>query len=393
MSVSTAIRELMSRSSWIRRMFDEGLQLKQVHGERVCDFSLGNPNLEPPGRFTAALTEILQDPSPGKHRYMPNAGYPEVRRSVAEGVSREQETDLDADHLIMTCGAGGGLNVALKTILNPGDRVLAPAPYFTEYGSYAANHGGVLETVPGRDDFLPDMEALAARVTERTAAVIINSPNNPSGRIFPERTVGELGEMLERRCREVGRTVYLISDEPYRKIVFDGNRVPPVFPFYRNSMVVSSYSKDLSIPGERIGWLAVNPAADHARELVDGFILCNRILGFVNAPALMQRAVQRLQGKSVDVSLYQRKRDLLCDGLQELGYRFFRPQGAFYVLPEAPGGDDAAFVRELADQLILAVPARGFGAPGRFRLAFCVEDRVIEQSMRGFAAAMEKQKP
>ena len=391
MAISASVSRRIESASWIRKMFETGNALKAKHGaERVCDFSLGNPNMEPPEAFTTTLADILREETRGKHRYMPNGGYPEVRQRVAEYVSEEQQVELTGEHLILTCGAGGGLNVALKTIINPGDTILVSTPFFMEYASYVDNHGGVLQTVSGLANFEPDLDALAARITGKTAALIINSPNNPSGHVYPEETVRDIGKLLKEKSDRIGRAIYLISDEPYRKIVYDGTIVPPVFPFYTNSIIVSSYSKDLSIPGERIGWLAVHPAADEARELMNGIILCNRILGYVNAPALMQRAIERLQGYSVNIALYQHKRDLLCSGLSKLGYDFITPQGTFYLFPRAPGGDDMRFVEALQEELVLTVPGSGFGSPGYFRIAYCVDDQVIERSMKGFKRAIRK---
>lgn len=391
MAISERVRKRIESASWIRKMFETGNALKAKHGaEEVCDFSLGNPNVEPPEEFTSTLMDILHEEIRGRHRYMPNGGYPEVRQKVAEYVSGEQGVSLKGDHLILTCGAGGGLNVALKTIINPGDRVLVSTPFFMEYTSYVDNHGGVLETVPGLNNFEPDIDAIASRITDKTAALIINSPNNPSGHVYPEDTVQALGELLKKKSKETGRAIYLISDEPYRKIVYDSITVPPIFPLYKHSIIVSSYSKDLSIPGERIGWLAVNPATDDLDELMNGIILCNRILGYVNAPALMQRAIERLQGFSVNIELYQHKRDLLCDGLSKLGYDFIKPKGTFYLFPRAPGGDDMRFVQALQEELVLAVPGSGFGSPGHFRIAYCVEDEVIETSMQGFERTIRK---
>jgi aspartate aminotransferase len=389
MAISEQIRRRMESASWIRKMFETGNELRAEHGaHRVCDFSLGNPNMEPPEGFNSALMAIITNGVPGKHRYMPNAGYPEVRREVARGVSQEQQSPVEGDHIIMTCGAGGGLNVALKAIINPGDTVLVSTPFFMEYASYADNHGGVLESVQGGDAFEPCMDRIEAAINEKTAALIINSPNNPSGQVYSAEIIAALGRLLEEKSGETGRAIYLISDEPYRKLVYDGVNVPPIFPFYRNSMIVSSFSKDLSIPGERIGWLAVNPDADDAQDLIDAAILCNRILGYVNAPALMQRVIQQLQGCSIDVELYRAKRDRLCEGLAELGYEFIKPSGTFYLFPRAPGGDDMKFVQLLQEGMILTVPGRGFGYPGHFRIAFCVADDVIERSMEGFAAAI-----
>ncbi|KPJ89224.1 MAG: aspartate aminotransferase [Spirochaetes bacterium DG_61] len=386
MAIAFKIKEMMGRASWIRRMFDAGNTLKEQYGQdRVCDFSLGNPNMDPPPEFVETVVRIIRDEIPAKHSYMPNAGYPEVRKKVAEYVSSEQKVPLTGNHVVLTCGAGGGMNVVLKTLLNHGDRMLVSKPFFMEYAFYVDNHGGTLEPVEGKNNFDLDIDEIAAHITPTTTAVIINSPNNPSGMIYPESTIAALGEMLTKKSSEMGRSIYLVSDEPYRKIVYDGYVVPSVCGHYRNSIVVNSYSKDLSIPGERIGWVAVHPDADDAEDIINGMILCNRILGFVNAPALMQRVIYHLQGKSVDAEVYRRKRDLLCSGLEKRGYQFIKPKGTFYLLPKAPGGDDLKFVEALQEELILTVPGRGFGAPGYFRIAFCVNDGVIERSMEGFA--------
>ncbi len=384
---------MMGQSSWIRKMFETGARLRAEHGDdKVCDFSLGNPNLPPPALFQQALLRVVGAQAEGKHGYMPNGGYPWARQRVAERVAVEQGVRLTAEHLIMTCGAGGGLNVALKTLLNPGDTVLASTPCFMEYRFYADNHGGTLELVPGREDFDLDVAALEAAITPKTAAVIVNSPNNPSGRIYPEATIRELAGMLAASSRRIGRAIYLLSDEPYRHIVYGGAVVPSVMAAYRDSIVATSYSKDLSVPGERIGWLAVNPEAEGAAELVDGFTLCNRILGYVNAPALMQRVVAEIGDAAVDPLVYQGKRDRLCDSLTAIGYELARPQGTFYLFPRAPGGDDLAAVNALQDELVLTVPGRGFGTPGYFRIAFCVDDDVIRRSIPGFARAFERLK-
>jgi aspartate aminotransferase len=390
-AVAARIREMMEGSSWVRRMFEAGIELRAKHGaDRVCDFSIGNPDLEPPAEFHRVMHELIDDPSPRSHGYMPNAGYPAVRDRVARWIGDEQGVKVDGGSVIMTCGAGGALNVALKTILNPGDEVIAARPCFMEYRFYAQNHGGELRLVGCAEDFDLDLEAIRAALSARTAAVLINSPNNPSGRVYPESTIRALGELLERESRRLGRTIYLLSDEPYRRIVFDGTQVPSIFAAYRNSMIASSYSKDLSVPGERIGWLAVHPAADAHEDLVNGAVLCNRVLGFVNAPALLQRAVARLQDACVDPDTYRRKRDRLCEALSSFGYELRRPQGTFYLFPRAPGGNDLDFVSLLQEELILTVPGRGFGLEGYFRIAFCVDDAVIERSLPGFRKAIQK---
>jgi aspartate aminotransferase len=390
MTIAKKIETILERSSWIRKMFEEGTRLKAQHGaENVFDFSLGNPNVRAPECFDKALSETACSCC-GEHGYMPNTGYPHVRQAVARYVSEEQGVAVGEADIIMTCGASGALNIALKTLLDPGDEVLTPAPCFVEYGFYADNHGGVLETVPTRADFSLDLEALDTAVNARTKVVLINSPNNPTGQIYSRESLAALGELLRRKSAAFGRTIYLISDEPYRKIVFDGHQVPSIFACYANSIIGTSYSKDISIPGERIGFAAVNPAADHHDALLNGMALANRILGFVNAPALMQRIIACLQGTSVDISLYQRKRDLLCHGLAKAGYRFTTPPGTFYLFPQTPIADDVQFVQALQEELILAVPGSGFHGPGHFRLAFCVDDETIVNALPGFERVMAR---
>lgn len=391
MSIAEKIHTILEKSSWIRKMFEEGAQLKTEYGaENVFDFSLGNPNLQPPARFKEVLIDVAKASEPGYHAYMPNTGYPSVRKAVAEFLSKEQGVAIAADDVIMTCGAAGALNVILKAILNPGDEVITPAPYFVEYGFYVDNHGGTLKTVPSKSDFTLDLEIMKDAITPKTKAVLINSPNNPSGQVYSEESLRQLGALLQDEGRKSKRTLYLISDEPYRKIAFDGVRVPSLFPLYSETMIVTSYSKDLSIPGERIGFLAVNPEATYRNDLLAGMTLANRILGYVNAPALMQRAIGSLQGVSVDPGFYQAKRDLLCDGLSTCGYEFIMPKGAFYLFPRSPIADDVAFVRALQEELILTVPGRGFGSPGFFRIAFCVDDNTITKAMPGFNRVLKR---
>jgi len=390
-AISNRIRASIENSSWIRRMFEAGAALRAEFGvDAVCDLSLGNPDVEPPARFQEALQEIVATPIVRKHGYMPNAGYPETRARVAEQLSGEQGVSLVGDNVVMSCGASGAMNAVLKTILDPGDEVIACVPCFMEYAAYVDNHGGTLRFAPTKPDFDLDVEGIARLIGPRTAALIINSPNNPTGRIYPDGTLRELSRMLLDAGKKSGRPVYLISDEPYRKLVYGGAIVPGIMSLYPHSIVVSSYSKDLSLPGERIGYAAVNPSADEARKLVDGIILCTRILGYVNAPALMQRVVARIQGVSVDVEIYRRKRDLFCDALAGMGYQFAVPQGAFYIFPKAPGGDDLAFVQALQAERVLVVPGRGFSLPGYFRIAYCVDTPVIERSLPGFRRVMEK---
>ncbi len=391
MTIANKIQTFLERSSWIRKMFEQGAQLKAKHGAKnVFDFSLGNPNLEPPARFKEILVEVIKAAGAGHHAYMPNIGYASVRQAVAEFLSSEQGVAITGDDVIMTCGAAGALNVIFKAILEPGDEVITPAPYFVEYGFYVDNHGGSLKTVRTKSDFSLDLQAIQAAVTTRTKAILINSPNNPSGQIYSKDSLSQLGALLRKEGRNLNRTLYLISDEPYRKITFDGVKVPSIFSSYVESLIATSYSKDLSIPGERIGFLAVNPKATYKKELLAGMALANRILGYVNAPGLMQRAIQSLQGVSVDATIYQKKRDLLCDGLSECGYEFVKPKGAFYLFPKTPIRDDVAFVKALQEELILTVPGSGFGAPGYFRIAFCVDDDTIRWALPGFERVLKR---
>ncbi len=390
MTISKKIESFLTKSSWIRQMFEAGARLKAEHGaDKVFDFSLGNPNLKPPDTFSDALRDTVDACGLGDHCYMPNTGYREVCKSVADYLASEQGVMVTENEVLMTCGAAGALNVILKALLDPGDEVVVSAPYFVEYGFYADNHGGVLKTAPTRADFTLDIDAIAAVITEKTKVVLVNSPNNPTGQIYSRESLEALAAMLTEKSRALNRTIYLASDEPYRKIVYDGAAVPSVFACYPESVIASSYSKDISIPGERIGFLAVNPTAAHRRTLMDAMTLANRILGFVNAPALMQRVVACIQGACVDISEYARKRKLLCDGLAECGYEFVTPPGAFYLFPKCPIPDDVAFVKELQKELILAVPGSGFGCPGYFRIAFCVEDQTIVNAMPGFQRALQ----
>lgn len=391
MTIAKKIETVLEKSSWIRKMFEEGGKLKQAHGaENVFDFSLGNPNLDPPEAFRTALKDAVMTYHPGDHGYMPNVGYPHVRKAVADYIANEQQVRITENEILMTCGAAGGLNVILKTILDPGDEIISPVPGFVEYGFYADTHGGVLRTVPTRPDFTLDTDAIDSAVTEKTKAVLINSPNNPTGQVYSAENLNELGKLLKEKSRALNRTIYLISDEPYRKVVYEDAAVPSVFGCYPETVVATSYSKDISIPGERIGYIAVHPEASFKQDLVNGMSFSNRVLGFVNAPALMQRVVAAIQGAKVDVAAYAGKRALLCDGLAEIGYTFVKPAGAFYLFPESPIADDVKFVRMLLEELILAVPGSGFGGPGYFRIAFCVDDQTIVNAMPGFRRAFER---
>ncbi|MCK9297256.1 MAG: pyridoxal phosphate-dependent aminotransferase [Desulfobulbaceae bacterium] len=390
MGISKKMNEFAASSSWIRKMFEEGTKLKKQFGaENVFDFSLGNPDIAPPPQFDRVLQKIAADNRAGVHSYMPNGGYPFVREAVAGQISAEQAMPVGADDILMTCGAAGALNVVLKAILNPDEEVIILAPFFVEYKFYIDNQGGRSMVVPTRDDFSLDLAAIKGAITGKTKAIIINSPNNPTGQIYPERDLQALGTMLSAGQEKFGSTIFLLSDEPYRKIIFDGQQVPSIFQSYANSIVVSSYSKDLSLPGERIGYIAVHPGITEKSGLLAAMTLANRILGFVNAPALMQRVVAELQGVTVDTTIYARRRQTFCDILTAAGFDFIPPKGAFYIFPKTPISDDVRFVAHLQKYKILAVPGQGFGLPGHIRLAFCVEDEVIARSASAFKQAMD----
>lgn len=391
MTIAHRMRSYMERASWIRKMFEEGARLKSLHGaENVFDFSLGNPNVPAPPSVKEKLQEIIQRPDGSIHSYMPNAGLPATRERLAEYLSREHGVPLTADHVVMTCGAAGALNIVLKALLDPGDEVVVPAPFFVEYGFYAENHGGVLRAVPTQSDFTLDLDALEAAIGLKTKVVLINSPNNPTGQIYDAHSLKSLGEILRRKSRQAGRTIFLVSDEPYRKIVYTDQPVPSIFQAYENALVVTSFSKDLSLPGERIGYAALHPEARDGQAVMGAMVLANRILGFVNAPALMQWILPDLLDESVDVGIYRAKRDRLYGALKDAGYDLIEPPGAFYLFPRSPLTDDVAFVKLLQEENILAVPGSGFGGPGHFRLAYCVDDRTIEGALPGFARALEK---
>jgi len=385
------MKNFSEKSSWIRKMFEEGSRLKAEFGnDQVFDFSLGNPDVPPPPQFREILREIALDETPGQHSYMPNGGLPWVREAIAARMSAEQGVTIHHGEMLMACGAAGALNVTMKALLNPGEEVLMLAPYFVEYSFYVDNHGGIGKVVQTDSEFDLDLRAIEEAISDKTRAIIVNSPNNPTGQIYSAESIEALGKLLEAAGNRYGSTIYLVSDEPYRKITFDDVVVPPIFQHVRNSIVLSSFSKDLSLPGERIGYLAVHPEADDKAALLDAMTLATRILGYVNAPALIQRVVAELQDVSVDSSIYRRRRDLFCKILQEAGYEFIRPKGAFYIFPKTPIEDDALFCSFLQEEKILAVPGRGFGAPGFMRLAFCTDEDVIRRSADGFKSARDK---
>jgi aspartate aminotransferase len=393
MPVAQGIKNALASSSMIRRMFEEGIQLKKLYGaDKVFDFSLGNPDLEPPPAFHKIFVKLAKEDAKGSHGYMPNAGYPQVKEALAKKVSKEQNISIDGSHIVMACGAAGGLNTVIKTICNPGDEIIVTRPYFMEYRAYSANHGAKIVEVDAKEDFNLDLSAVKTALNEKTAAVLINSPNNPTGKIYPASDLSVLASLLEEHGKRAGRIPYLVSDEPYREIAYN-NIVPPVLSCYNESIVVSSWSKSLSLPGERIGFIAVNPNITDKDDLLNGLIYATRILGYVNAPAFMQRIVSNLTQERVDVSIYARRRDAFMKILDEAGIEYAVPEGAFYLFCKTPKKgneqDDKAFVEHLKKHLILGVPGSGFGKSGWLRFAYCVDEKIIRASASAFKAAME----
>ena len=394
MPVAGYIKEKMTSkgAGVIRKMFEEGLRLKKLYGDdKVFDFSLGNPDLDPPVQVHEALVKAASKTEKNYHGYMPNAGYPFAREAMAEKTAIEQGVSVSGDCVVMSVGAAGALNCLFKAIMNPGDDVIVPSPFFAEYTHYANNYGGNLVAVPTKEDFSLDVDAIKNALSPKTAAVLINSPNNPTGRIYSQKEVDALAEVLYEYSDKCGRTPYLICDEPYRAIAYDGIKVASAFKAYKSSVVVTSFAKNLSIPGERIGYICVNPACPDREELVAACIFTTRILGYVNAPALFQRIVAQSWNAPADYSLYKKRRNELVSILDEAGIEHASPDGAFYMwckVPDSFSGDDMDFTEYLKKYLILAAPGSGFGGKGWFRLAYCVSEKSIIDSRQAFIKAM-----
>lgn len=390
MVISKSISELMKSSSWIRAMFEEGEKLKKQYGpDQIFDFTLGNPIAEPPIQLKEELIKVASSELKGMHRYMTNSGYAEVREEIAAFCRERSGLDFTRDHIIMTVGCAGGINVVMKSLLDPGDEVIVPCPFFVEFMFYISNHGGVMKLVDTRDDFHLDIDKIKEAITEKTKAIIINSPHNPTGVVYHEDELKELASLLNERKKK-GQRIFVISDEAYRKIIYDGIHFPELFHLYEDTITVTSHSKDLGLPGERIGYIAISPAMKNAKALIDAAIFANRILGFINAPAIMQRLVGKFQRNSVDIMDYQKKRDAIYNILVEAGFEVVKPEGAFYIFPKSPIKDDIEFVRTLQKHHVLAVPGIGFGKQGYFRLAYCVEMDIIEGSRPYFKEVLGK---
>jgi len=392
--ISTDVGNMIQSASWIRRMFEAGIELKQKYGaDQVCDFTLGNPDLPPVpevGRTLRRLADTVDQPL--ALGYMPNAGLPALRQRLAEHLAREQQVPLTSQQVIVTCGAAGALNVVFRTILERGDEVICPSPYFVEYEFYVGNYGGKLVPVPSDPrTFAMDVDAIEAAITDQTRAVLIDSPNNPTGAVYDRADLEKLAAVLSRANARRGRPIYLVSDEPYRFLTYDDTEVPPILPLYEYSLAIGSFSKSLSLAGERIGYIAVNPSLPDSVQLLAGLILCNRILGYVNAPVIGQRLVEAGLGATVDVAIYRGRRDAMAGILRDAGIEFIMPRGAFYFFPQVPGRvDDLQFCKLLQDERILAVPGRGFGLSGYFRLTYCMDEAIIRRAAEGFQRAAER---
>lgn len=386
--ISESVSNNLKRASWIRAMFEEGERLRKIHGaDKVFDFTLGNPDHEPPESLKESLKKMVLEDKPGIHRYMNNAGYEDVRQKLADHINNETGLSLSSKHVVMTCGAAGGLNVVLKALLNPGEEVIVLSPFFAEYIFYIGNHGGkpVIVT-PEKGSFKPDLDLLKNSINDKTKAIIINSPNNPSGYIYDEETLLNISKLLNEKEAEYNTSIYVISDEPYTKLVYDNAKIPSVLKIFKNSFVVNSFSKSLALPGERIGYIAVNPEITVLDLTIESLVFCNRTLGYVNAPAIFQKVIADALDEEINIESYKKRRDVLYDSLISFGFKCIKPQGTFYLFPQSPIEDDLKFIQDALKYNLLLVPGTGFGLPGYFRIAYCVSPDTIQRSLPAFEA-------
>lgn len=385
--ISNRMKDLVATSSIIRAMFEEGKRLSDIYGEEnVFDYSLGNPNVEPPESIKIEIKKVLDETAPRLlHGYMNNSGYEDVRTKIAQFLNKKHNVNITSNNIVMTCGAAGGLNILFKTLLNPGDEVIVFAPFFGEYRNYVNNYDGKLVVVPTDiDTFEPDMKLLKDKINSNTKAVIINSPNNPTGVVYSEKVIQDLANLLNEKEKELGTSIYLISDEPYREIVYDNVPVPYILNYYKNSFIGYSYSKSLSLPGERIGYVVANTNMDSFSDIMTSLNVANRILGFVNAPSLFQRVVANCLDAEVDVSIYKKNRDVLYNHLVKIGFKCVKPQGAFYLFIRTPIADDKKFCEEAKQFNLLLVGGSAFGCPGHARLSYCISLERIQNSLPAF---------
>lgn len=376
----------LSNSSWIRLMFEEGAKLEKKYGkDKVYDYSLGNPYAEPPVEVLESLKNHVLGNEKGIHRYMSNAGYPEVREKIAKSLEKESNISLSQENIVMTVGAAGGLNVVLKSLLNPEEEVIVFAPYFVEYNFYTDNHGGKTVVVPpDTSTFEPDINAFEKSITKNTKAIIINNPNNPTGVIYSEETLKNIESILHKKEEEFGTTIFVISDQPYSEIIYDNTKLPSILSIFKNAIIINSFSKSLGLAGERIGYIAVSSRIHDVTTLINALSFCNRTLGFVNAPGLFQKVVGDALDAKVDISAYEKRRDFLYENLIKLGFECVKPKGAFYLFPKALIEDDVEFVKRAMKYNLLLVPGSGFGCPGYFRISYCVEFDMIKNSIAAF---------
>lgn len=378
----------------IRKMFEEGAMLKKKYGEdKVFDFSIGNPDLDPPQKVVDAVKEVAADMTHLRHGYMPNAGYPETREAMAKKTSVEQGVPVDGSCVVMEVGAGGALNVIIKTVVNPGEQIIIPCPYFAEYNNYARNHEADVVPVKTTENFGLDVSTIKAALNEKTAAVLINSPNNPTGRIYTEEEVQALADLLNEFGNKTGRYPYLICDEPYRAITYDGKKVASVFDKYKYAVIATSFAKNLSLPGERIGYICINPDCPEKADFMAGAIFCTRVLGFVNSPAFFQKVLTKSWDADCDFSLYEKRAKEICEVMDYAGLKYVKPEGAFYLWVKAPdkwNDDDMAFTAHLKNYNILCAPGSGFAGKGWFRIAYCCSEKTILNSKEAFKKAVEE---
>lgn len=390
--ISNKMKTMVSNSSVIRAMFEEGKRLSEIYGEEnVFDYSIGNPNIEAPSEIKDIIIKILNEENPNKlHGYMNNSGYEDVREGIAENINVKYNTKLNYENIVMTCGAAGGLNIILKSILNPGDEVIIFAPFFGEYINYVNNFDGKIKIISAdTKSFQPNLKELEKEITSKTKAIIINSPNNPSGVIYNENTIIKMSKILKMKEEELGSQIYLVSDEPYREIIYDNAKVPCILNYYDNSFIGYSYSKSLSLPGERIGYVVVNSKIKDFKEMVASLNIANRILGFVNAPSLFQRVIKESLNLEVDSNIYKKNRDLLYNHLIQIGFECMKPEGTFYLFPKSPIDNDVKFCEDAKKFNILAVPGSTFGCPGYFRLSYCISYEKVEKSLKAFDNLMK----
>lgn len=386
--ISDKMKKLVKNNSVIREMFEEGKRLAKIHGkENVYDFSLGNPNVPTPKEVNEAIVKVLEtEDSCFVHGYMSNSGYEDVREKIADNINKRYETKFSGKNLIMTVGAASGLNIVLKSILNPGDEVIVFAPYFSEYNNYIQNYDGVVTKISAnKETFEPNLKEFEEKINSKTKAVIINTPNNPTGVIYKEETIIKLAEIMNKKEQEIGHPIYLISDEPYRELVYEDIEVPYITKYYNNSFVVYSYSKSLSLPGERIGYVVVPDELEDSGEMIDAVTIANRIIGCVNAPSLIQRAIPYCLDVKTNIEAYRRNRDLLCEILKENNFEYVNPDGAFYLFVKTPIEDDKEFCNIAKKYNLLFVPGSSFSCSGYVRIAYCVSYEMIERSREAFS--------